>query len=212
MRVRDVLGVSQRRQRQLTRALQLSLVGFIFVGFDRGNLGIVVNAAIALGVTYLPAVLERDYQVPMDAALTLWVSLAVFLHALGTLGPYQNIWWWDHLTHALSSSVVAAGGYAVARGIDEHTEDIHLPTGFMVPFLFMVTLAFGVFWEVIEFGVSGAASLLGSDTVLTQYGIGDTMLDLVFDTAGAALVAAGGWAYLTDVTTAISDRLDRGGG
>ena len=217
MRVRDRLQVPPTRRRQLTRTLQVLLVGLVFVGVDRANVGIMVNAAVALGVTYLPAVLERDYHIPMDATLTLWITLAVFLHALGTVGVpwwsgtsfYAGLWWWDHLTHTLSSSVVAAAGYATARAFDEHSEAVHLPRRFMFVFILLFVLAFGVFWEVIEFGVSGVASILGFDSVLTQYGLDDTMLDLLFDTLGGVLVAVWGWAYLADVASALSVHLGR---
>ena len=201
----------------MTRTLQVLLVGLVLIGVDRANVGIVVNAALALVVTYLPAVLERDYEIPMDAALTLWITLAVFLHALGTVGIpgwsrtsfYSGLWWWDHLTHTLSSSVVAAAGYATARAFDQHSEAVYLPRRFMFVFILLFVLAFGVFWEVIEFGVSGAASILGSDSVLTQYSLGDTMLDLLFDAAGGVLVAVWGWVYLGDVASALSVHLER---
>jgi hypothetical protein len=190
--------------------MELSLVGVLFIGLDRGNVGIVVNAAIALAVTFLPAMLERDYDIPMDAGLTLWITTAVFLHAVGTLGPYSDatFWWWDHLTHALSSSLVAAIGYATTRALDAHTEDIYFPPRFTFVFILMFVVAFGVIWEVIEFGVGGAANLLGSSKILTQYGLGDTMLDLMFDIVGGVLVAVWGTAYLSDVVGALTDRLD----
>ena len=95
--------------------MQVSLHVLIGLGLERGSLGIGVNATIGLGVTQLPAVLERDYHSPMDSALTLWITAAVFLHALGTAGLpgaetnfYRSIPWWDHMTHTLSSSIVAA--------------------------------------------------------------------------------------------------------
>jgi hypothetical protein len=214
VRIRDRLGISPRRQRQLVRGMQLALVGFVFVGVDRGDVGIVVNAAVALGVTYLPGLLERDLGLPMDAGLTLWVTLAVFLHALGTVGLlgtevsfYQSVPWWDSLTHALSASVVAAAGYAAVRAVDVHLESVHLPARFTFVFVLVFVLAFGVLWEVLEFGIGGAASLLGTDQVLTQYGVADTMTDLLFDAAGGVLVALYGEAHLTDVTGAIADRL-----
>ncbi len=190
--------------------MELSLVGILFIGLDRGNVGIVVNAAIALAVTFLPAMLERDYDIPMDAGLTLWITTAVFLHAVGTLGPYSNdtFWWWDHLTHALSSSLVAAIGYATTRSLDAHTEDIYFPPRFTFVFILMFVVAFGVIWEVIEFGVGGLAALLGSSKILTQYGLEDTMLDLMFDIVGGVLVAVWGTAYLSDVVGALTDRLD----
>ncbi|NIS31206.1 MAG: hypothetical protein GWN07_12815, partial [Actinobacteria bacterium] len=90
-----------------------------------------------------------------------------------------SLWWWDHLTHALSSSVVAGVGYATARAFDQHSDQIHLPPRFMFVFILAFVVAFGVLWEVVEFGLGGASAMLGSGTVLTQYGLGDTMLDLV---------------------------------
>ena len=214
MRLRDRLGVTTRRQRQVSRLLEFGLVGLLFIGLERGNTGIVVNTALALLVAQLPPVLERDYHIPMDAGLTLWITAAVFLHALGTVGLpgsqlsfYRSVWWWDHLTHALSSSVVAAAGYATARAFDQHSDAISLPPRFMFVFILLFVVAFGVLWEVIEFGLGGFALLLGSERVLTQYGLGDTMLDLVFDVAGGVIVALWGTAYLTDVVGALQQRL-----
>ena len=216
MRVRDRLGLSERRQLQLTRAMQVALVAFVGLGLERGNFGIVVNATIGLVVTQLPAVLERDYHIPMDPALTLWITIAVFFHALGTAGLpgasanfYRSIWWWDHLTHTLSSSIVAAAGYATARAIELHSDAVSLPGRFMFVFILMFVLAFGVFWEVIEFSVSGIASLSGTGSVLTQYGLSDTMLDLLFDTLGGVVVAVWGTAHLTDVVGALAARFDQ---
>ncbi|GAB6862991.1 hypothetical protein ACFR97_17315 [Haloplanus litoreus] len=213
MRLRDHVGLTDRRQRQLSRAMQAALTGLVFVGLYDGNPGIVLNAAIGLGVTHLPAVLERDYHIPMDPALTLWITVAVFLHALGTAGLpgstvnlYRSVWWWDHLTHTLSSSIVAAAGYATARAIELHSDGVSLPGRFMFVFILLFVLAFGVFWEVIEFGVTAVASLMGTRSVLVQYGLDDTMLDLLFDTLGGVIVAVWGTAHLTDLVGVLSDR------
>ncbi|MFB6129965.1 MAG: hypothetical protein ABEJ28_03985, partial [Salinigranum sp.] len=206
MRVRDRLRITPEYQRLLSRLMQFVLVGLLFIGFDRGKLGIVVNAGIALGVTYLPALIERDLHIPMDAGLTLWITTAVFLHAVGTVGIpgtgvsfYRGVWWWDHLTHTLSSSVVAAAGYATARAFDQHSEAVSLPPRFMFVFILAFVLAFGVLWEVIEFSLGGLSSLTGTGRILAQYGLTDTMLDLIFDALGGVVVAVWGTAYLTDV-------------
>ncbi len=208
MKIRERLGITEHRQRQLTRVMELSLIGIFFVGLDRGNLGIMINSALAFAITLVPAVLKRDYQIPMDAGLTLWITTAVFLHAVGTLGPYQNVWWWDHVTHMLSASLVAGVGYATVRALDAHNPDVYLPPRFMFVFILMFVVAFGVIWEVTEFAVSGLGSIIGGSAVLTQYGLEDTMLDLLFDTAGGLVTAIWGTAYLTDVTGALADRLD----
>ncbi|MFC6785443.1 hypothetical protein ACFQFH_05805 [Halobaculum halobium] len=217
MRIRDKLGVSARRQRQITRAMQTLLLVFLGIGIERGSTGVVVNGVVALAVTFLPAALEREYDLPMDAGLTLWITSAVFLHALGVAGVpgvtgnlYADgspIPFWDHITHALSASVVAAVGYTVARAIDEHSEAVYLPPRFMFVFILLFVAAFGVFWEVLEFGITEIAAVLGTGTVLTQYGLEDTILDLVFDLVGGVIVAVWGTAHLTDVAGAVTERL-----
>lgn len=218
MNLRERFGIDDRRQRQVTWLLEIGLVGMFFIGLDRGNMGIVVNTGVALAVTQLPPVLGRDLGVPMDPGLVLWITGAVFLHAFGTIGlpgsittPYQSLWWYDHLTHGLSASIVAAVGYASARAIDVHRDDVYFPPKFTFVFILLFVLAFGVFWEVIEFGVSKLGALLGGGAVLTQYGLEDTMFDLVFDLVGAVIVAIWGTARLSGVVDALADRLDARG-
>ena len=205
MRLRDRLRISERQQAWASWLMETALVGFLFVGIYTGEVGVAVNSAVGLAVTQVPALLEREADFSMDPALVLWITAAVFLHALGTLGLpgtqsfYQSVPWWDHLTHALSSSIVAGAGYAFARAVDEHGESVSFPPAFLFAFLLLVVLAFGVLWEVIEYGIGAGATLLGTGSVLTQYGLEDTMLDLVFDAVGGVVVAVWGTAYLVGV-------------
>ena len=215
MRVRDYVGISQNRQRQASYAMEVVMVGIFAIGVLTGSTGVIVNTGVGLLVTQLPALLERDYGIVLDPALTLWITTAVFLHAVGVIGLpwadanfYKSIWWWDHLTHALSSSIVAAIGYTTVRALDRHSEDIYVPPQFMFVFILMFVLAFGVLWEVLEFTITLAAESTGNATILTQFGLGDTMLDLVFDTIGAVVVAIWGTAHLTDIVSIVEDWLD----
>lgn len=215
MRLRDRLRISERRQRQATRGMQLALVGFVALGVLRASVGLVVNAGLALAVTYLPAILERDYSISMDAGLTLWITTAVFLHALGVVGVpgvtgtlYGPSWpsWWDHLTHFLSSTVVAAAGYASVRALDEHHDDVVFPPKFTFVFVVLFVMALGVLWEIVEYVTWVAGSRVGA-SVLTIYGVDDVVLDLVFNAVGAVVVGSWGTAYLADVSDAIRDVL-----
>lgn len=208
MRIRDALGIPPIRQRQLARLMQAGLVAILAVGLYDRHVGVIVNSSVALAITFLPATLERDYEIPMDAGLTLWITAAVFLHTVGSFGFYRMVPGWDHLTHALSSSLVAAAGYAAVRAIDEHTDDIYLPPRFTFVFILLFVLAFGVLWEVLEFAADGVARLTGTSSVLAQHGIQDTMKDLIFDAVGAVVVATWGAAHLTDVVGALSEKLD----
>lgn len=204
---------SRQRQRQLSYLMEVSLVGLLFVGIERGSVGIIVNTGICLVVSQLPPLLERDYEIPMDPRITLWITSAAFLHALGTVGIpgmgwnfYSGVGWWDHLTHALSASVVAAVGYATVRAIDEHSDDVYLPPKFMAVIILLFVLAFAVLWELLEFGIGIAADQFGTASVLTQYGVYDTLWDVMYNSIGAVIVALWGGAYLTDLSSAIGER------
>jgi hypothetical protein len=205
--LRDRLRFGPFHQKIAARLMEYALVGLLFIGLERRGTGIVVNSLVGLLIVQIPPLLERDYDIQMDPVVTLWITTAVFLHALGTvgipgsgLGFYKTLWWYDHLTHALSASVVAAVGYATVRAIDVHSETVDLPPKFLFVFVLSFTMAFGVLWEVLEFAIGG----LG---ILTQYGLEDTMLDLAFDVVGAVLVATWGTAYLTDLVGTVGDRL-----
>lgn len=214
MGIRDRLGIGERLQKQLTWLMEAVMFLVLLVGVWRGETTVIVNAGVALGIAQLVPVLERNYDIPLDAGLTLWITSAVFLHAFGTIGVpgaqsfYRTIPWWDDMTHTLSSSVVAAVGYTTVRALDEHSDTIHLPDRFVFIFILLFVMAFGVLWEVLEFALAEIAAILGTGTVLTQYGLVDTLTDLVFDTLGAVIVATWGSAYLNDVTAYVKDRLD----
>lgn len=219
MRVRDYFGINQRRQRQATRGMMVVIVLILALGILTGSPGVIVNTGVGLLVTQLPSLLERDYGIVLDPALTLWITTAVLLHAVGVIGLpwsdvnfYASIWWWDHLTHALSSSIVAAVGYTTVRALDRHSADISIPPQFMFVFILLFVLAFGVAWEVLEFSITLVAEATGNSTILTQFGLNDTMLDLVFDTIGAVIVAIWGTAHLNDVVGLVERWLDSNAG
>lgn len=201
------LDLSDRRERQVVRGFQLSLVVVLLVGLYERNVGVIVNTVVALAVMELPGLLERDYGLPIDAGLTLWIVIPVFLHAIGTLGLYRFTGLWDNLTHALSSSLVAAAGYATVRAFDVHDDRVSLPRKFVAAYILVFTLAFGVLWELLEFGLDGLASMTGTRSVLAQYSLANTMTDIVFDFVGGLVVAVWGAAYLSGVSRSLADRL-----
>jgi hypothetical protein len=192
------------------------MVGIFIIGLSNGDLPIMVNVAIGLFVTQLPAVLERKYQITMDVGLVLWITTAMFLHVFGTVplagldfvNLYGATWWWDHMTHALSSSLVAGTAYAVTRAFQEHTEYIQMGSKFTFAYLLIFVMAFGVFWELIEFYIAVSAELLGIPRVLTQYGLEDTVLDLGYNSLGGLLVAIFGTTYLTGISDQLRERFE----
>jgi uncharacterized membrane protein YjdF len=179
------------RYRLAIRALQVVLVGIVAYSLVRLQGGLFVNSAVPLALTGLPALVRRRHDYRMHAGLALLVSLAATLHAVGALGPYQSTGWYDSVTHALSSTLVAGVGYAVAHGLDLHSDAVLFSPRFRGAFVVVFVLAVGVIWEILEFATGLATGLFG-EAVLAQYGVADIVKDLVFNTVGALVVALWG--------------------
>jgi len=192
-------------QRAITRVMQVVLAGLVVYGFVRGNSKAVVNGAITLLITFVPALVERRYDLPLDPWLALWLTAAVFLHVLGSSGLYVHIPWWDHVTHALSASLVAGAGYTVARAVDIHHDDITIPSRIAFVYLFVVVLAFGVVWELFEFALDVVSQQTGLTMPLAQHGLEDTVKDFMYNSLGALVVGAFGQAHLLGVAETVED-------
>ena len=203
----DVEIVPENRKRQATRVLQAVLAGILVYGVVTFDGGTIINAGIGLGVTFLPALLRRDFSVPMDPMLTLGVALAVVFHAVGTLGPYTAWGWYDQVAHFISAAVVAAVGYATAQAVVLHADEAEVPRPYMFVFIVIFVLAFGVFWEIAEFAIEGISEILGLGAPLTQYGIDDIVLDLMADAVGGLVVAIWGATHLSDFARSLASRL-----
>lgn len=184
--------VDDDTERRLVRLLQVALVAVVAVGVWQRRVGIVVNAGVSLALTFVPAVLEGEYDLTMDPALALWLTAAVTVHAVGALGPYRTVPYYDSVAHALSASVVAAAGYTLVHGVETHREDVEIPSPYMAAVVLVVVLAAGVVWELLEFATELLASVLGGTALLAQYGVDDIVLDLAFNTAGGLVVALWG--------------------
>lgn len=177
-----------------TGILRIALLGSLLLGIRRWNLSIVANALAALVATVLPAFVElalrtsRGVAVSIDALVPFWIAAAGVLHMLGMFGWYESKWWWDHVTHTISATFVAAVVYGGVHGIALATPDLQLPATIVAGITLLFTLAVGVFWELLELVVHRFSRELGVESVLIPYGRRDTALDLVFDGVGALLV------------------------
>jgi hypothetical protein len=183
------IALDDRQEWWVVRALQAALVGILGFGLYAGDAGVAVNAAGALAVSVLPALIGREYDLRTDPGVVALITLAVLLHVIGILGPYRSVSWWDTLTHLFSGLVVTGIGFAVVRAIDRYADAVHVPDRYLPVFLLVFALATGVFWEVIEFGVSRLSSLYGGRSVLVVYGPGDIVTDLIFTAVGGLLLA-----------------------
>ncbi|RZV08877.1 hypothetical protein BDK88_2955 [Natrinema hispanicum] len=198
MTLGDLLDVSDTWERRLVWLLQLALVGLIGYGTVTGRASVSVTAGLALGVTLLPAVLRREYGYAMDAGLVLWITAAVFLHSLGSIGIYRQYQWYDEVTHTVSSIVVAGFGYASFRALELHSDDVAVPSAFRSLFIVVFVLAAGVLWEVFEYALGD---------LVPVYGVDDIATDFVFNAIGGLIVAIWGAGHVGGLVGFLRDRL-----
>jgi len=198
MTLRNVLDFSDRQERYTVTAMQLLLAGLVVFGAVTARWGMAVTGGIALGITLLPALLEREFGYTLDPGLLVWLTLAVTLHAAGSLGLYRQFEWYDNIAHTVSAMVIAGIGYASFRALELHSEDIDVPPEFRFVFILVFVLATGVFWEVLEFALGD---------LVTVYGVDDIVTDMVFNTVGAVIVAVWGTGYVTGLTRFVRERL-----
>lgn len=201
---------SVRNQKRLTRGMQLVLAGIVTFGVLTGEPKAIINGSVGLVITFLPGLLERNYNLPLDPWLGLWITVAIFLHTVGSAGLYGQIPWWDSLTHAMSASLVAAAGYTTARAIDLHTDEISLPQRFAFVYILVIVLAFGVLWELFEYGLDVLSLATDITMPLAQHGLDDTVRDLMFNSLGAIVVAVFGQAHLLEVANLVRERIIEG--
>ncbi|WP_435102870.1 hypothetical protein [Halarchaeum sp. P4] len=176
-------------------ALRIAVLGVVAAGVRQRNPGAVVNGLVAFVATFLPTALRRAFGFSFGPGHRVWLSGSMLLHATGMLGPYDDVWWWDHVTHTLSASLVGSLVHLFAR---RHDRD---PTRYVLG----VTVGAGLLWEVLEFVVHTAAERFGFEPLLIQYGRRDTLDDVAFDLVGALLVVCFGDSVLDDVVDAERD-------
>jgi len=191
------------------RVMQAVLAVVVGYAVVTRKFGLVINAGIPLAITFLPRALAHEYGYEMDGGLALWISGAAFLHAIGALGPYTMFGWYDSVTHTLSATLVAGAGYAVVVAIEADHDGVEIPGRLRGVFILLFVLAFGVLWEIGEFGTGLIAELYGGQAVLAQYGASDIALDLLFNAVGATIVALWGTGYFDGLSRLLARRVDR---
>lgn len=189
--------------RLANRVVQAGIGAALLAGVRRRDPTVAVNGVVSLVFTALPRALEARYGARFRPWQRLWVSAAGLVHTLGMLGPYDRVWWWDHLAHTLSGVVVAAATDVVfqARAADADPPSGRSRAGVIAG----VTLGFGIVWELLEYVVHAVADRLGFDPLLVHYGRLDALGDLCFDLVGAGIVIRFGRRALSNVVASVRD-------
>lgn len=173
---------------------QAALVLVVLEALRRRNRSATVNGLVALGAALLPAVVRAALRagpgvhLSYGPELPLWIAIAGLVHAVGMLGLYDTIWWWDHLAHTVSSALVTALVYAAVLVVAPASPVGRLSTAGVVGVTLGFVLVLTVLWELIEELARHLAERYDIGPLLVVYGPYDWAFDLAFNLVGAGLV------------------------
>ncbi|WP_255196492.1 hypothetical protein [Halorarius litoreus] len=171
-------SIRARVARVIEQGIRCGILVVGLVGIRRRNPGAVVNAVVAFAMTFVPDIVERRHGVELRPWHRVYTAIAMLTHAVGMLGPYDDIWWWDHLTHVHSASLLGGVVHVACRRKEQDPR----------PRVLGVVVGVGLLWEVLEYGIHSVARRFDREPLLVSYGPLDTAFDLVFDALGALLV------------------------
>ncbi len=138
----------------------------------------------------VPNVVTRNIKIVIPPLLNLWICGALFLHVMGgVMGYYDDVWWWDHLTHSISAALISILGFTVLLTITRLSKSLYIPPKVIPVMILVFILATGVIWEVFEFF---SDQLLGTNM---QYGLHDTVYDMIYNIYGALFASVIGYRY-----------------
>ena len=186
----------ERVYRLMTLVIQIVLlagvVGFVLLR-DWPN---AILTTLVIVLTLIPQLLRRWVKVDVPPEFQLVAAVFVFCAIfLGTsLGFYGRFLWWDTALHTTSGCLLGMVGFIsvfLINGTDHRPEGMRVSLVAVFGFMFAVTL--GVFWEIYEFVADNLIPGLNMQVVET--GTTDTMIDMIVNTIGAAVIAVLGYAY-----------------
>lgn len=172
--------------------MQTALLGALVLAFFEQAWLTLFIALIALGVVWMPSLLERNLRVhfPLEFELLLNVFIysSIFLGEIH--GYYTRFWWWDVVLHTGSGIALGFIGFLILFSL-YRSGRLQASPSLIALFSFCFALALGALWEIFEFTMD---SLFGFN--MQKHGLVDTMWDLIVDSLGALIVAASGYFYI----------------
>lgn len=156
-----------------------------------GDLLFAAATAVAIGISLVPAIVERNHRIHLPFEFDFLITLSLFLHTFLGEGMrfYERVGVWDNILHFYGTAVVSFLAFMIVYSL-HYTRKIRLTIPFIGFFTVIFALAVGALWEVGEYTVD---VLFGT---YTQDGLTDTMWDIIYDLIGGTVVAAFGMVYV----------------
>jgi len=164
----------------------LKIIMFILlvVAFWKNDWNGIFGCIIGIMLSFIPSILHKNFNITLPWILDTLIAFALFLHIGGVvLNAYHIIPFYDSLTHFVSSILVAFLAFVTIYILDEYWKGLHMNKYAMAFIVIIFTMAMGVIWEFFEWITD---LLFGTKE---QWGLNDTMKDLLIDTIAGIFIA-----------------------
>lgn len=196
---------TDRAEMAVALVLQLGIGAVTITALVKSQWLLALSGTMVLLLTFTPAIIERQLQVPLPVEFTLITCVFLFAsYALGEAGDfYERIWWWDMVLHGVSAVITGLIGF-LSLYVFYMTHRIRVAPIYVAILTFGLAVAVGTLWEIFEFL---ADWFLGLN--MQRSGLIDTMTDLMINSAGAVLAATIGYYYVKNGDSLLGRRLIR---
>jgi len=164
----------------------------ILIALSLGEYSQVFTGAIGLGLTLVPTVITRRLSITLPWQANLLIAISLYLHIAGEIRGFYMLYYpyYDKVAHFVSGMTVSVLAFVAVLLLDRLSR-LNLSRWMIVGFIVIAAMAMGAFWEIYEWVFD---TFLGTEL---QYGLDDTMLDMIFVLIGAIIVAVAGDCYLS---------------
>lgn len=157
---------------------------------------------LAMAAMFVPSMVEKrmklDFPSEFDIIVVVFIYAAIFLGEANFF--YDRFRWWDIMLHGFSGLIIGNIGFSLVDYLNRSEKvSINLSPSFVALFSFCFALAIGAVWEIYEFLMD---TFFGFN--MQRNSLDNTMIDLIMDSAGAAVFSILGYLHLKGKIRVIS--------
>jgi hypothetical protein len=168
----------------LSYFLKLLMIILLVISIINIQFEWIFGCSLAIILSFIPTILKNNYKIHLPLILDILITLALFLHIGGVLlQAYNNIPYYDTITHFVSSFIIAFLSFVAIYILDEYWDGLTMDKHAIAFIVVILTMALGVIWEISEWA---------SDVVFgtyEQWGYNDTIKDLFVDMIAGVVMA-----------------------
>ena len=164
--------------------LKIIMFILLIIAFWKDDWTGVFGCIIGIILSFIPSILHKNFNITLPWILDTLIAFTLFLHIGGVvLNVYHTIPYYDSLTHFVSAILVAFLAFVSIYILDKYWKGLHMDKYAMAFIVIIFTMAMGVVWEFFEW----STDLLFQTQ--EQWGLQDTMKDLLIDTIAGIFIA-----------------------